>query len=68
MRRCLIFGLVLWGGMAGCTAVGSMLDGMAGYSAIPPSDDPRWFIFGSIILPVLKDMIQLALQLGPLLM
>lgn len=65
MRK--LVGLVLAFSLSGCTAVGSMLDGMAGYQYIPPTDDPRWFTFGSFILPVVKDLIQLLMQFGPLL-
>lgn len=66
MRK--VLAIVLGLSMAGCTAVGSMLDGMAGYAYIPPTDDPRWFTFGSIILPVVKDLIQLIMQFAPLLL
>lgn len=68
MRRFFLFVLVLGISLAGCTAVGSLMDGMAGYPAIPPSDDPRWFMLGSIILPVLKDLIQLVIQFGPMIL
>lgn len=66
MKKILATVLVL--SLGGCTAVGSMLDGMAGYQYIPPTDDPRWFTFGSFILPVVKDLIQLFMQFGPLLL
>lgn len=54
--------------LAGCTAVGSVVDGMAGYAFIPPTDDPRWFYFGKIIIPVLSDLIGLIREFLPLLM
>lgn len=64
MRRLAL--LVLGCSMVGCTAIGSIMDGMAGYAAIPPTDDPRWFYFGKIILPVLSDLIGLLREFLPL--
>ena len=64
MRKAVL--IVLGLSLAGCTAVGSLLDGMAGYAYIPPTDDPRWFMLGTIILPVVKDLIQLFMQFAPL--